>query len=173
MTTIIWILLLAVFIYGYTKHRNNRNPNGSQRPFLSLFGDTFKLPPSFESKAEAIQQTVEIEGCGTFDGEVVGESNYTVKIWACIPENHEKTQDFRLYFVANLLQYDDNKFDKNAVAVRIRNSVVGHLSRETAVFYRAWASQNSIKNPASCRCVIVKKPNKPYSIWLDLPFPPQ
>lgn len=169
MTTsqIIAILFVIAFvIFTVVKPKKT----DEKRPFLSLFGDTFKMPKCYESRKEIMESQADVESHGSFDGEVVGESNYQRSIWSMIPPEHTKAESFRLYFIATLKQEDDNEYDKNAVSVRIKNSTIGYLSKATAKKYRSWSRTQAISEAATCRCVIVKTSGKPYSVWLDLPF---
>lgn len=137
--------------------------------FMALFGDTFKLPESFDTKAGVMGVPADINGKGSFDLEIVGESNYRQSIWAALPPEISKQGDFRQYFIAKLVEENDNEHDKKAVAIKIKG-IVGHLAREDAKLYRKWRTKNNIGSEATCRCVVVGKRGVPdYGIWVDHP----
>lgn len=142
--------------------------NPAPKPHLSFFGKLFAPPSSYPDKKAIKEVPCDIEGTGGFDFEVVGESHYRLRIWASIPDECSKMEEFRTYFIFKLQMEDDNEHDKNAVAVLIKGTV-GYLPRDFAVRYRRWAAANGIGNTASCRGVVVGNQDKNYSIWLDLP----
>ncbi len=64
-----------------------------------------------------------------FRQEIVGESNYQNNLkWA------ERT--YGKYVIANIYLENENKFDKNAVKIRINNQTIGYLPREDAIAFR-------------------------------------
>lgn len=123
----------------------------------------------YSDKNAIMDVPADIQGTGSFDLEVVGESHYRLEITANVPASIRKLGTFRLYRLATLVEEDDNEHDKNAVAVKM-GATVGHLSRPAAKRYRKWAEKNNIRNRASCRAVIVGRAGTDdYGIWLDHP----
>jgi hypothetical protein len=76
-----------------------------------------------------------IDGPGTFEVEVVGESRYQKALrricGRCGPEGVE------LVIQCNLVLEDDNSHDDQAVRVAIGDATVGYLTRENARAYRS------------------------------------
>jgi hypothetical protein len=141
-----------------------------KKPFLAHFGDIFKMPKCWETKKEVMAELCDIVANGNFDHEVVGEASYRLAIWSCIPPEHANADKFRLYFIATLVQENDNEHDKNAVAVKLNKGTVGYIPRTEARRFRKWAAQQQIDQKATCRAVVVGNKDKHYSIWLDLPM---
>ena len=81
-----------------------------------------------------IARPLRIEGDGTFEFEIVGESYYQDAIAAAA--GHKIEDGYELEVEAVLAPENDNKFDSNAVGVWIQNRKVGHLSKAAAKVYR-------------------------------------
>lgn len=84
--------------------------------------------------------TIEFPSSKYFPTEVVGESFYDKNIeQLCGPRTSEGENRV---MPARLVLDDANPHDANAVRVEIGGLLVGHLSRETAVQYRAFLKAN-------------------------------
>lgn len=76
----------------------------------------------------------DIKGDGSFDVDVVGESNYQDALEKICGG---KTRDgVEKYVKALLILEDTNKYDNKAVCVAIEGKIVGYLSSEVAREYR-------------------------------------
>lgn len=79
------------------------------------------------------------EGDGTFDFDIVGESNYQAALeriaGAKTPDGHEH------YCEATLRPEPSNPYDKNAVVVQIKGHTVGYLARADAEAYKSQSSK--------------------------------
>lgn len=155
--------VLIVFVVGWVIQAKRSDDRGSSN------STGFVRTVHYSTKQDVKAVRCDIEGHGNYDHEVVGESNYQSELLAPIPPANRSSGSFRLYFVFQLVQEDDNAHDSNAVAVKL-GSVVGYLPRSLAKQYRAWAVRCGIGHAATCRGVIVGKPGKDCSVWLDLPL---
>lgn len=163
-----WAGLLIIFsVLGYfgSKIETDSVPAKKRNPFAT----TKKPPTTYEDKKEVMAIPCDIEDCGDFDFEIVGESHYQEEINLNVPLSYRLIDKFRLYAIAALYQDDDNEYDEKAVAVQLEGDTVGHLDRTDARRYRKWADKNAMRNPASCRAVIIRNKGS-YGIWLDLPI---
>ena len=85
-------------------------------------------------KAASPTGPVVLDGDGTFDQEIVGESFYQDTLEALFGP---KTEDaVQIATNARLVCELNNPHDSNAVAVMMKGQKVGHLSRADAVAYR-------------------------------------
>jgi HIRAN domain len=84
------------------------------------------------------------EPLGTFDFEVVGESNYQGAIGA-IAGDHG-TESSSAEFTAELVPEDSNEYDSQAVAVRAGGKTLGYLSRQDARSFRRRLAQKNLSN---------------------------
>lgn len=62
----------------------------------------------------------------------------------------KKEQGVKVATKAVLFLDPFNRHDKNAVRIEIDNLTVGHLSKDNAIKYRNWLSQNNLKK-ATCQ----------------------
>lgn len=116
-----------------------------------------------------------ISGPGTYDIEVVGESNYQkhlIKICGpyCVDgKTHEA--------VAHLTLEDTNKFDKKAVMVVIDGGTIGYLDRETAREFRKAIKSGGLTEYTVFQCSALIRggwdrgngDRGSYGVTLDLP----
>ena len=64
-----------------------------------------------------------------FEQEIVGESQYQHNLkWALA--------NFGRYVTANIYLENENRFDANAVKIRVKNQTIGYLPREHALLFR-------------------------------------
>lgn len=77
---------------------------------------------------------IEMSGDGTFSFEIVGESYYQATLKRIAGPKDETGKEH--YCEAVLVCEDDNQHDKDAVAVKIMGSKVGHLSRTDSKEFR-------------------------------------
>ena len=115
-------------------------------------------------------------GPGIFGIDVVGESHYQKNLEKICGKKDENSK--RLATEATLTLDDENKFDKNAVAVFIKSLQVGYLDRETAKSFRRQlrqVEQGQRITVANCSAIIVggwyrgKEDEGSYGVKLDLP----
>lgn len=98
-------------------------------------------------KGKAPTATHHLQGTGKYSFPIVGESFYQRAIDAVAGP---KTPDgVDVLATATLVLDDFNRHDNKAVRVEIEGQVVGHLSKDNAVKYRAWLKSHGIKN-ATC-----------------------
>lgn len=76
----------------------------------------------------------QIEGPGTYEIDIVGESHYQSAIERICGGRSDDSAD--KYVTARLVLEDDNKYDNNAVRVDIEGQTVGYLARNLAKEYR-------------------------------------
>lgn len=117
-------------------------------------------------------QTVDIDAGGSFNIDVVGESNYLRALNRCYQDAdaQPKREDGRAKIIVVELDLDDyNKHDKWAVAVRSRHGIIGHLRKEMAVIYRQkYKGKQDLKVHA---LISSKDPSSGiFGAWLDLPI---
>lgn len=118
-----------------------------------------------------------ITGPGSFEFEVVGESNYQPAL--AVMAGPKDTESKRIEVDAVLMPEPDNTYDKNAVAVVIQSRIVAYLSKKDTSSYRRWMK---LRGHDPQDCVIAKalivggwKNEKSgsegtYGIKLDAPF---
>lgn len=104
-----------------------------------------------------------------FSFEAVGESNYQKALTSLMPNDGKIEDKHKAYFIANLILEDDNKFDKNAIAVEILGLKVGYIPKEENKQLRKQLKTIS-KNRSSFSCAasIIGGNNKSYGVWLDI-----
>lgn len=135
---------------------------------LSIFGDIFKQPTSYESKQQIAKINCDLQGSNGYDFEVAAESHYKTNIWSLIPAEHSKQDNFRIYYIFTLEMEDNNPHDNLAVAVKLNKTIVGYVPREFNKKYRKFATERGLIPSGTCRGVIVGNKGKDYSIWLDI-----
>jgi hypothetical protein len=69
--------------------------------------------------------------------DVVGESNYVGHIAAALDQKLRVGQEAEKLVEATIVPEPQNRFDRNAISVRIRGKVVGYFAKEEAVVYKA------------------------------------
>ena len=116
-----------------------------------------------------------IDGLGTFDQEVVGESHYQRNLKRIC--GGYKNEGIRLRAVAVLVCEDGNEHDEQAVRVDIQGHTVGYLSREDARTYRKRIDKTGNEGiTISCNAKVVggRKTgvfsSTNFGVWLDLPI---
>ena len=82
-----------------------------------------------------VRRTPAWRGSGDFDFEVVGESHYQDALTSICGGYCEEGHEYAC--TATIIPEQNNRYDKNAVAIYIRGQKVAHLSREDAAEYRA------------------------------------
>ncbi len=92
-----------------------------------LFGDGPAQP-------ERIPATKHLDGDGSFDFDIVGESYYQDALERIVGGRTDESSEFEC--IASLVCEDDNPHDSNAVAVYINGQKVGHLARPVAAGFR-------------------------------------
>lgn len=134
-----------------------------------LFGRTAPAPSTLVADIK--------NGPGLFGIDVVGESHYQNNLRTVGGEKGETSK--RVSVEATLVLDDDNKFDKNAVAVFIDGLQVGHLDRETAKSFREQLRKvgpGRRITAARCPAIIVggwyrgEEDEGSYGVKLDLPL---
>lgn len=95
--------------------------------FSRLFGGT----PAPEKRIPA---TKHLDGDGSFDFDIVGESHYQDALERIVGGRTDESVEFEC--LASLICEDDNPYDSNAVAVYINGQKVGHLARPVAAGFR-------------------------------------
>lgn len=122
--------------------------------FRRLFGDEGgRSMPARTAPDELEQRAEEVERFGDIRVDVVGESNYQEAIRkACSWKEGTET---RFECMAELVPEPDNRYDPNAIMVRIDGDCVGYLSRGDALKYGP-AIKAGIERQGSgcCRAVI-------------------
>lgn len=72
-----------------------------------------------------------------FNQQVVGEQHYTRALKKCYNSSNSERIDERSVSIPVLLHLENNnRYDKNAVAVMSEFGIIGHLSRDDAIAYR-------------------------------------
>lgn len=109
---------------------------------------------------------IELKGNGSFDYEIVGESNYQRNIRKALNLNGQKSSKS---FKVRLEYEDHNKHADKAVAVYIGSRKVGYLSRGKARSYRKMMKNIGMsKRDAECYATVYGGGNKKsYGIFLD------
>jgi len=108
---------------------------------------TLKAQPLPESTSSARQPSYNLDDYPTH---VVGESHYQSALEMICGGKQEYGRGTWTDEV-QLIPYDDNPYDKNAVRVDIDGNTVGHLKRADAVLYR----QKYGKSVLPCEAIIV------------------
>ena len=93
-----------------------------------------------------------LDGDGSFDFDVVGESNYQHVLEEIVGGRAEHGAAF--YCDAELVPEPDNPCDRNAVAVRILERTVAYLSRDEACVYLARMHELGANPHARCDALI-------------------
>lgn len=95
--------------------------------FSRLFGGA-------SAPQKRIPLTKHLEGDGSYDFDIVGESHYQDALERIVGGRTDESVEFEC--LASLTCEDDNPYDSNAVAVYINGQKVGHLARPVAVGFR-------------------------------------
>lgn len=107
---------------------------------------------------------------GKFDVIVVGVSFYQAALNNIFGKNCEKGHD--AFTEAEIIPYDDNPHDKNAVRVDINGETVGHLSRKNAILWRSKMISDKRSGAGKCPAKIRLDKNfaeaGSYGVWLNL-----
>lgn len=108
--------------------------------------------------------THELRGNGSFDLEVVGESNYQEALRDAVGPG-----EVRQKVHAVLRLEPTNRFDANAVRVEVNGLVVGYLPREAAGQF-TFGVKDTAMNVFAVNAVIVGGgEGRSLGIWLDIP----
>ena len=112
-----------------------------------------------------------IKGDGTFETEVVGESNYQDALWRTVSSAEASERGYRYRTSATLRSEPSNPYDRNAVQVLIDSRLVGYLSREDAVEHRDLMASHG--HSVDCPALIAGGFRTPtgrasLGVWLDL-----
>lgn len=101
-----------------------------------------------------MRDVVELEGDGSYFGEVRGESYYQDELEQIVGGRTEDGANFRC--IAELVPDPANSHDPNAVRVEIAGLTVGHIPREHAPKFRAIITEQAGTNGrAQCAAKIV------------------
>lgn len=106
-----------------------------------------------------------------FKFDIVGESNYQLRLNAYAPDGLDKNVEFfKYYFIARLELEDDNKYDKNAVAVKFDGyGHAGYLDKASAKKWRNYLNKTNNNNKnLTVRAMAVGGINKSIGVKLDL-----
>ena len=107
---------------------------------------------------------------GKFDVIVVGVSFYQAVLKNIFGKSCKKGHD--VFTEAEIIPYDDNPHDKNAVRVDINGETVGHLSRKNAILWRSKMISDkhsgAVKCPAKIRLDKNFAEGGSYGVWLNL-----
>lgn len=117
-------------------------------------------------KSASIQVTGTINGVGTFDTEVVGESNYQKAL-----KEITKAIGGKAPWPADAIVIPEpkNPHDMNAVRVDISEQTVGYLSREDAIAFHCLLQKMKAPNGAyQTKAKIFGGGEKHFGVWLDL-----
>ena len=115
-----------------------------------------------------------IEGAGTFELPIVGESHYQDALE--IVTGGKTPAGVDVVVEADLVLEDSNPYDSKAVRVDIQGRTVGYLDRETARSYRKRADEGGFGGlKGRCKAQIRGGWRRPggseghFGVWLDLP----
>lgn len=100
-----------------------------------------------------------------FGQEVVGESHYIKTLARCFQAGKQDKSGKRSYITVRLVLENDNRYDKNAVAVVSEFGKIGHLSRADAKIYRKLYGSNETHITDA---VIVTRDGTLFGVWLDI-----
>jgi len=107
---------------------------------------------------------------GRFDVIVVGVSFYQAVLENICGNRCEIGHD--VFTEAEIIPYDDNPHDKNAVRVDINGETVGHLSRKNAILWRSKMISDKHSGAVKCPAKISWDQNftegGSYGVWLNL-----
>lgn len=101
---------------------------------------------------------------GDLRQEVVGESYYTKALARCFKAGNIDDGGKRSYVTVRLVAENNNKHDKNAVAVVSQFGTLGYLSRDDAKIYRTLYGTDTHTTDA----VIVTREGDLFGVWLDV-----
>ncbi len=102
---------------------------------------------------------------GYFGQEIVGESHYFKTLARCFKAGRQETSGKRSYITVQLVLENDNKHDKNAVAVVSDFGIVGHLPRADAKLYRKKYGNNETHTTDA---VIYTRDGTMFGVWIDV-----
>jgi hypothetical protein len=101
-----------------------------------------------------VNSNVVLSNDGSYDFDIVGESHYQPQLERIVGGKTEDGSEFHVD--AKLVCEPDNAYDKNAVAVKIKRSVVGYIPKDDIAKVRAMMNaQRGQKSQASVKAVIV------------------
>lgn len=102
---------------------------------------------------------------GDLRQEIVGESNYFKVLARCFKVGQQDTSGKRSYITVKLVLENDNKHDKNAVAIVSEFGTVGYLSRADAKLYRKMYGNNETHTTDA---VIYSRDGTVFGVWIDV-----
>lgn len=102
---------------------------------------------------------------GDFGQEIVGESHYFKTLARCFKVGRQDASGKRSYITVQLILENDNKHDKNAVAVVSDFGTVGYLSRADAKLYRKLYDNNETH---STDAVVYSQDGTKFGVWIDV-----
>lgn len=135
LSVLLGIIIQIAFFYG----------------FFYLICWRYILRPILHSmgwKGKAPKPTHHLQGNGNFSFQIVGESFYQKNLAIIAGSKQENGVEIRKKAVLFLDPF--NRHDTNSVRVEIDNLIVGHLSKDNAIKYRAWLKANNLKK-ATCQ----------------------
>lgn len=119
--------------------------------FFYLICYRYFLRPILHSmgwKGKAPKPTLHLEGNGNFDFPIVGEASYQKNIAKIAGPKQPNGVEIETKAIVFLDPF--NRHDKEAVRIEIDGLIVGYLSRQDALQYRAWLKQNKL-GKATCQ----------------------
>lgn len=102
---------------------------------------------------------------GDFGQEIVGESHYFKTLARCFKVGRQDASGKRSYMTVKLVLENNNKYDKNAVAIVSEFGTVGYLSRIDAKLYRKLYSNNETHTTDA---VIYSRDGTKFGVWIDV-----
>lgn len=157
------IITIAIVLYRAKNDGETLTPltlTNGENYWLNI-GDINTTKLDIESNAGAYKDM--------FSFGAVGESNYQKTLTSLMPNDGKIEDKHRAYFIANLILEDDNKFDKNAIAIEILGLKVGYIPKEENKQLRKQLKAISNNRTSfSCAACIAGGNNKSYGVWLDI-----
>lgn len=102
---------------------------------------------------------------GDFGQEIVGESHYFKTLARCFKAGRQDKSGKRSYMTVKLVLENNNKHDKNAVAVVSDFGTVGYLPRADARLYRKLYGNNETHTTDA---VIYSRDGTKFGVWIDV-----
>lgn len=102
---------------------------------------------------------------GDFGQEIVGESHYFKTLARCFKVGRQDASGKRSYMTVKLVLENNNKHDKNAVAIVSEFGTVGYLSRIDAKLYRKLYGNNETHTTDA---VIYSRDGTKFGVWIDV-----
>ena len=134
-------------------------------------GSNRRIPASASASTSTAHSPTVIAGDGTFETEVVGESNYQDALWRAVRSAEVGESGYRYRTNAVLRSEPTNPYDRNTVQILIGDRVMGYLSREDAVQHAPLMARHghSVSCPALiCGGFLQSEGRASLGAWLDL-----